>query len=82
MPKKYGAFTSSQDPTQIANTVKGVVLACSSLIILFAQTFFHISLNADNVLMFATDSGVAVGAIWTLYGLAMKLVVWYAQAKQ
>jgi hypothetical protein len=73
--KKFGAITSSQDPEQVANTVKGLVLSFSAIIILLAQQFFHLSLSANDVASFATEASVAAGAVWTLYGLVMKLLV-------
>ena len=78
---RYGALSSSQDPEQIATTVKGIVLALSSVIILVAGSVFHITLSAGDVLSLATDIGIGAGAVWTIYGLIMKLVVWFADRK-
>lgn len=75
MEKKFGALTSSQDPEQIANTVKGIVLALSGIITFLATQYFHISLSSTDVLTLATGMGTAAGAVWTVYGLIMKLVV-------
>lgn len=81
MQKKYGALTSSQDPEQIANTVKGIVLTFSGVIIFFATQLFQLSLTSADVLVFATGLGTIAGAVWTVYGLIMKLVVWVSAKK-
>lgn len=75
MNKKYGALTSSQNPEEIANTVKGIVLALSGVITLFATHFLGLSLSSTDVLTLATGLGTGAGAVWTCYGLIMKLVV-------
>lgn len=82
MPKYKGLIASSQDPSQIANTVKGIVLSLSAIIILAAQQFFHIGLNANDVLSLATEAGMAAGAVWTIYGLVMKVVVYFGKNTQ
>lgn len=76
MQKKFGSITSSQDPEQIAQTVKGIVLGLSSVIILVATQFFHVTLSANDVLSLATEAGTIAGVILTLYGLVMKLLAW------
>lgn len=74
--QKFGAITSSQDSQEIANTIKGLVLSLSSIIILVAQQFFHIGLTAGDVTSFATEISIAVGAVWTVYGLVLKVLAW------
>ena len=64
----YGAISSSQDPEQIANKVKGVVLALSSIIILVAGRFFGIQLSANDMISLATEAGIVSGAVWAIYG--------------
>lgn len=76
MNKKFGVISSSQNPEQIASTVKGLVLSFSAIIILVAQQFFHINLTATDVASFATEASIAAGAIWTLYGLVLKVLAW------
>jgi len=75
MQKKYGALTSSQNPEEIANTVKGIVLTFSGIITLLAMHFFNLQLSSADVLSLATGLGTGAGAVWTVYGLIMKLVV-------
>lgn len=67
---------SSQDPTQVANKVKGLILLGSSAIILFASIFFHITLSANDVVSLATEFGATAGAIWTIYGTILHIVTW------
>lgn len=66
--RKFGAITSSTDPEDIAARVKGGILAASSILILAAAYVFHITLTPDNIIQLATQSGIAAGAIWSLYG--------------
>lgn len=80
-PTFHWLVASSQDSTQIANTVKGLVIAASSSIIFAAAVVFHITLQASDVVSLATDLGVATGAIWTLYGLIMKVVAFFGSVQ-
>lgn len=75
MNKKYGALSSSQNPEELANTVKGLVLTFSGVITLLAMHFFNLQLSSADVLSLATGLGTGAGAVWTVYGLIMKLVV-------
>ena len=83
MPIKYkGIIASSQDPSQVSNTVKGLVLGFSAIIILVAQQFFHLALTATDVASLAEEAGIAAGAIWTIWGLVMKIVVYFGRVPQ
>lgn len=81
MPKYKGIVASSQDPDQIANTVKGIVLGLSAAIILVVSLLFHITLTTDNVTLAADIIGTDAGAIWGTYGLLMKAVVFFGKNK-
>jgi hypothetical protein len=72
---------SSQDATQVSNTVKGFVVALSSIIILVASQYFHVNLNATDVVSFATEAGTAIGFIWFLFGLLLKGVHFLAKKR-
>lgn len=63
---------SSSDATTVSNTIKGLVVAGSSVIILVAGLYLHISLNSNDVLTFGTELGTTVGFIWFLAGLFLK----------
>ncbi len=73
---------SSQDPEQIANKVKGVILAASAVIIFLAAQLFHVSLTANDVISLATELGTVAGAIWTIYGCVLHLVTWLGTVKK
>lgn len=77
-----GWLASSQDPTQVSNTVKGAVLSVSALIIFFAAQFLHVTLSANDVISLATEAGTLAGAIWFFYGLLFKGVVYAGTVKQ
>lgn len=77
MNKKFGAITSSQNPEEIANTVKGIVLSLSSVIILLGSQFFKVQLNANDVSTLATNVSMVAGAVWTLYGVGLKLLAYF-----
>lgn len=76
-----GWLQSSQDPTAVANTIKGLVLAASSVIIFSAMQFFHVQVSASDVASLATEIGALAGAMWTIYGIIMKVVVWVGSNK-
>lgn len=77
MNKKFGAITSSQNPEEIANTVKGIVLSLSSVIILLSSQFFNVQLNANDVSTLATNVSMVAGAVWTLYGVGLKVLAYF-----
>ncbi len=72
---------SSQDATQIANTIKGLVVAASSVIILIAALYLHVQLSANDVLTFGTELGTTIGFIWFLAGLMLKGIHFIAKKK-
>jgi len=72
--KKFGALSSSTNPEQIANTVKGAVLMSAGIIVFLAR-MFNFPLTETEIVNFASQLGIVIGAIWTVYGLVMKFVV-------
>lgn len=76
MPELKNWLQSSQDPTQVANKVKGVVLAASALIIFFGAALFHITLSAGDVIALGTELGGVAGGVWAVYGGILHLVTW------
>ena len=66
--RRFGALSSSTDPEQIGNTVKGIVLGLSSLILIVAPE--------TDVTTLASQIGLAASGLWVAYGLVMKIVVW------
>lgn len=75
--KKFGAITSSVNPEDVATRVKGIVLTLSSIIILIAASVFHITLTATDILTLAGSVGAVAGAITTLYGAFMWVLVYF-----
>lgn len=80
MQKRFGALSSSSNPQEVANTVKGVVLSLSSLIIFFAGQV-GVPFAEGDVANFAQNLGFAIGGLWALYGLLMKVVVHFSEQK-
>lgn len=72
---------SSSDATTVSNTIKGLVVAASSIIILAAGIYFHVQLSANDVLTFGTELGTTVGFIWFLAGLFLKGIHFVAKKK-
>lgn len=81
MHRKYGALTSSQNPEEIANKVKGTVLGLSSLLILIASSFFGLHLTANDMISLATELGTVAGAVWAIYGFVLHAIAWFYQRK-
>lgn len=79
MNKRFGALSSSVDPNQLANTVKGFILAFSSIIVLVGTNLLGISISAQDVTDLATAIGTMAGSVWVVYGLLQKLVVKFAE---
>ncbi len=77
--RKFGAFTSSQNPEELATRVKGIVLAMSSILIFIAGQFFHITVSANDILTLATELGSIAGAVMTLYGAGLWVVSYFAK---
>lgn len=72
--KKFGALSSSVDPTKLATSVSGGIIMFSSLIIYLAG-LFGFPLVDIQVSNFATQVGLAVGSLTFLYGVTRKAIV-------
>lgn len=70
----WAASSNPETPEEISNRVKGIVLALSSVIILVAAQFFHITLSASDVITLAGELGAVAGAAMTIYGAGLWLV--------
>lgn len=81
MNRKYGALTSSQDPEQIANKVKGVILLFSSAIIFLASRLLGVTLTANDIVSLATEIGGISGAVWAIYGSILHLIAWFYKTR-
>ena len=67
-------FASSQNPTQVSTTVTGAIVACSTIIIALAAQFFHITLNATDVVSLGEGLGLMAGSVWFVVGLVHKVI--------
>jgi len=74
--RRFGAFSSSENPDQLAARVKAVILGAGTIIIWLVGKYFHISLTPDDIMSFATDSSGVVASIWFTYGLLKKWTIW------
>jgi len=72
--RKFGALTSSQNPEQLANKVKGIVLALSSIIILLASKLFGVQLSPTDMVSLATQVGTIAGGVWAVYGSVLHVI--------
>ena len=80
MKKRFGALSSSVDGTQVANTVRGVILSLSAVVIMVAG-LAGVPLADSQVAEAASAIGLAAGSLWTLYGLILRVVVYFAEQK-
>jgi len=67
MDKKYGFLSSSANPEKLSATVQGLVLSLGSVIVLLTP------ITDVHVVELATQTSVAIGALWTLYGAGRKV---------
>lgn len=81
MPILKNWLQSSQDPTQVSNTVRGAVLSASALLVFFAAQFFHVTLTASDIMSLATEVGALAGVLWFFYGLIFKGVMYAGTVK-
>lgn len=78
---KYGVMTSSQNPEEIANKVKGAVLAVSSIVIFVAAKFFQIEISVNDMTALAGSLGTLSGLIWAVYGTILHLIAKFYEWK-
>lgn len=72
--KDLGVLGSSADSTQVANTVRGAILALSGLIIYLAEVL-GFSIAQGDVATWASHIGITAGTLWALYGIIQKVVL-------
>ncbi len=74
MEKRFGAFSSSEDPSKLAASVTGTLVAFSSLIVFFAG-HAGFPLSVEQVTNYAGVLGTAIGSIWAVWGLSRKAFI-------
>ena len=72
---------SSTDPTSIANWIKGIILAGSTIITFVAFSVFHVTLTADNINNLATGISFFAASVWFFYGIFHHMVGVYGRAR-
>ena len=75
---RYGKFSSSTNPEEVASTVRGFIVSIASIILMVAP-LAGLSLTLEQITTVGGQLGLAAGAIWTLYGLIMKAVVYFTK---
>jgi len=80
-PELHPVIRSSTDYTQVSATIRGAIIAASSIIIFFASQFFSVALTSNDVVTLATELGTVGGAIYFLYGLIKKVVVHFGRVQ-
>ena len=76
--RKFGALSSSEDPSRLADTVKGAILTVSAIIMVIGSKL-GVPLTENAIAMFAEQVGLAAGSLWFLYGLVKKIAVKFSK---
>lgn len=79
MYRKYGALTSSTNSEQLANTVRGAILAVAGIIVFVGTNLLGVEIRQEDVTTFAAGAAAVAGGVWTCYGILMKIVVAFAK---
>lgn len=67
-------LASSVDSSKLSTTISGTIIMFSSLIVMLAS-YYGFNISSEQVSELATQAGLAVGTITTLYGLIRKILV-------
>lgn len=65
-------IASSTDSTKVANTIKGVLLSASGVIVYLLTTLFHITLSPSDMTSWVEAISMVGGGVWAIYGLLHK----------
>ena len=76
--RKFGAFSSSSDPTKLAMTWKGVLIALVPVIISILQSFGW-DMAEGELAQFIEQGGVIFASATIMYGLGRK---WFNAKKE
>ena len=74
----YGKLGSSTNPEQLSATVSGLILSAGAILILVLG-YFGVPFTNSDVAELATQAGLTVGALWTLYGAIRKVVLLFVR---
>lgn len=73
------ALQSSTDPNQISSRVTGLVVASSSIIVFLSAHFLRVQLSASDVITLGSELGAIAGAIWTIKGIVIALIMKFSK---
>lgn len=73
--KKFGALSSSEDPSKLGDSVKALIMG-SSVLIIFVAHLFGVNIVTAEITNFAIGAGTAASSLWLAYGLIKKFLIW------
>lgn len=76
--KRFGSLSSSENPEALAATVKAIILALASVIILIGRNF-GFEITGEQIVLVAGQLGLAVSSIWFCFGVIRKIVIHFAK---
>lgn len=88
-PRKFGAFSSSVDPSQLSATIEGLITTIASLLVFFGvlsaadsiTLLAHMNQLITNVMILIPLTVSMWGLCKTIFGLLRKAVVAWSGAK-
>lgn len=72
--KRFGALSSSSDPSKLSTTVSGGMIAISVLIIWGAK-YLGLEVTSDQISSLAIQLGGAVSTVMVIFGIVRKVIV-------
>lgn len=72
--RRFGVLSSSEDPTKLADTVKGLIIGAGVLIIYLAR-LLGFEITTEQITNAAIVIGTAISSVWVAYGLLKKVVI-------
>lgn len=74
MNRKFGALSSSTDPSKISTSVSGGMIGISVLIIWGAK-YLGLEVTSDQISSLAIQLGGAVSTVMVIFGIVRKVIV-------
>lgn len=72
--RKFGAFSSSEDPQKLGDTIKALIIA-ASVGIIFIGHALGFEIGTESITQFAMAAGTAVSSVWFIFGVLKKIIV-------
>lgn len=80
MQPKYGAFSSSVNPQELATSVQGVVKIIAGGLVAFGlMTTFDASTFTEQIPVIVSSGYAALGGIEVIFGILRKIVVRFTE---